>query len=702
MRLTLRTLLSYLDDTLPASEARAMGEKVAESDVAPELIERIAKVTRRRGLSSQAVIGEADERIDANVVAEYLDNTLPEDEIAQLEQKALDSDAHLAEIASCHQILTLVLGEPAKVPQTARQRMYRVVKGKEALPYRKSTGNAAVAGIDGPASVDDTREYDEPLLMGLSGNQIAYSLAGAIGALLALIVVIYFAIPTARPAANQGYVALVPGPIDPKLKVPNGQPVKKIEPITKKPVEDPKKIDETPIKKEPVEPVKEKEPVVAKDETELLPLPREFDPRPIIPIDKPDMERKAMAKLESRESLLVVRRAGNAEWDRAVPLKDLYSTDTLMSLPGNRNDVRLDNGIRLQLWGTMPEFIQIDQLDILESRLVLHVPPAGLDADITLESGRLFISRPAAKDMPFEPARIRVRFRDEVWEVTLLTPDTEICFDLFGYYGEGVPFTAMANGPPPTMEVYFAVLAGKVGLKLKSREYATLTAPTRLTWDSAGLERAEPTKIPDNLLEWWSKTNKDGDFQKLLQAAVVHYASRFSKMDGTRIDVAFFSAMQDQKEQPGRRIYAVRSLQALDAIRYLADALVDDVRPVRQSAIRGIQHWTGLAPERDLQLYRMLIDEKQYTEAQARNILDLLHPFAREDYAKPDIIGALFDAMKHDKIAIRELATRHMEYCDPAGAKEVGGFDPGAPPAARDAALMRWKASWKRRNVDGK
>ena len=35
MRLTLRTLLAYLDDTLDPSEARMIGEKVAESEVGP-------------------------------------------------------------------------------------------------------------------------------------------------------------------------------------------------------------------------------------------------------------------------------------------------------------------------------------------------------------------------------------------------------------------------------------------------------------------------------------------------------------------------------------------------------------------------------------------------------------------------------------------------------------------------------------------
>ena len=65
MRLTLRTLLAYIDDTLDPAQAREIGQKVAESDVAQELIERIKTVTRRRGLTvPPALLATADEVIE--------------------------------------------------------------------------------------------------------------------------------------------------------------------------------------------------------------------------------------------------------------------------------------------------------------------------------------------------------------------------------------------------------------------------------------------------------------------------------------------------------------------------------------------------------------------------------------------------------------------------------------------------------------
>src|SRR5207237_5116118 len=94
MRLTLRTLLAYLDDTLEPSQAREIGQKVAESHVAQELIERIKKVTRRRGLTVPPAAGP--EKIEANIVSEYLDNDLPSDKVAEVEEQALGSDVGLA------------------------------------------------------------------------------------------------------------------------------------------------------------------------------------------------------------------------------------------------------------------------------------------------------------------------------------------------------------------------------------------------------------------------------------------------------------------------------------------------------------------------------------------------------------------------------------------------------------------------------
>ena len=118
MRLTLRTLLAWLDDTLPPNEVRQIGQQVAETPLASELVDRIHRVTRQRRLTVPP--GTGADGIDANIVADYLDGELSPEVVAEYEKRCLTSDVNLAEVASVHQILSL-LGQKAKVPAEAKK-----------------------------------------------------------------------------------------------------------------------------------------------------------------------------------------------------------------------------------------------------------------------------------------------------------------------------------------------------------------------------------------------------------------------------------------------------------------------------------------------------------------------------------------------------------------------------------------------------
>src|SRR5579883_1090787 len=133
MRLTLRTLLAWLDDTLEPSQVKEIGKQVSESPFAQELADRIHRVTRQRRLSVPSRSGP--EGTDPNLVASYLDNNLDPEAVAEFERKCLTSDVNLAEVASVHQILSL-LGQKVKVPPEVRARMSQLVKGREAISPR--------------------------------------------------------------------------------------------------------------------------------------------------------------------------------------------------------------------------------------------------------------------------------------------------------------------------------------------------------------------------------------------------------------------------------------------------------------------------------------------------------------------------------------------------------------------------------------
>ncbi len=125
MRLTLRTLLAYLDNILDEKDSAELRQKIEDSDFAKGLVQRIQSASGRTRLGAPSVMGKGI-GLDPNTVAEYLDSTLPPERVPDLERICLESDVHLAEVASCHQILAIVLGERAHVDPGLRERICRL------------------------------------------------------------------------------------------------------------------------------------------------------------------------------------------------------------------------------------------------------------------------------------------------------------------------------------------------------------------------------------------------------------------------------------------------------------------------------------------------------------------------------------------------------------------------------------------------
>ena len=154
MRLTLRTLLAYRDGVLDPKEAALLEEKIKESSTAQQISQRIETGMRNRKIAPIPV--DAREfGFEANLVAEFLDDTIPMETLPDMERKCLENNTLLIEIGSCHQILSRAISVPASIPPSLRQRI-RELPSKP-VAYSTSLGSAlekdgTIRRIDSPSS----------------------------------------------------------------------------------------------------------------------------------------------------------------------------------------------------------------------------------------------------------------------------------------------------------------------------------------------------------------------------------------------------------------------------------------------------------------------------------------------------------------------------------------------------------------------
>ncbi|MEN1679106.1 MAG: hypothetical protein AAGJ46_05905 [Planctomycetota bacterium] len=231
MRLTLRTLLAYMDGVLEP-EAQAELEKMIEQNPdANDLIYRTRDTVRRLRLGAPPVDAGADSDeaspFDANTVAEYLDSTASLQSVMDVELNCLRSDMHLAEVGACHQILTMVLGEAAEVDPETRRRMYGI---PEVAKLIAANAGQAAAEPAGNAGQSDTRVTEVPDYIREGGRSWVTRWTPAVAALLLLGVVSFMAFRKdgwLRPSPETTEFVVQGGPkADPEPKPADGETAK--------------------------------------------------------------------------------------------------------------------------------------------------------------------------------------------------------------------------------------------------------------------------------------------------------------------------------------------------------------------------------------------------------------------------------------------------------------------------------------------
>jgi hypothetical protein len=709
MRLTLRTLLAYLDDTLEPNQAKEIGQKVAESDTAQELIARIKQVTRRRRLTTPPDAGPGA-KLDPNTIAGYLDNTLDADQLAEVEQTALASDVHLAEVATCHQILTLVLGEPALVPPTAKQRMYGLVKGREAIPFRKPPTAAAEA-----EEPPEGREVDETLRLGLpalrrKGGWTNWAIlgGGATALVACLVLAIVMLLRSSGPDEPDG-PGRAKGGGDAQAKTDkkklDADKVARDATDKDRQPKDEKKGDGTDdaAKKDDGKPQNGGQPA------KKPPLPLSGEPAASPPSPKvveigtyePPAPPASAVLLQFHPA-----KDGGA-WQRLVkqakPAR-VWSGKPLVSLPTYSSTVLTDSGVSLTLWGTVPE-AYFPRSPYFESLVVPHHSDQ-FDLDLTLKRGRIILTSTKGD----RPRKVRLRFENttdprarEMWDIVLEQQGAKVLVDRWGHYPAGEPFYPNAKDPEragPVSVVVLVVLNGSARVRAGDVTHdlqmpAGAPSPALLRWDSrqGAAQEVKLAALPEvtqprqslekvaQALKADPKLAEDPERQKALlkqletqraDLAALEKAARQLNSDllTTPPESGLRKALESN--EPGRRKLAVRAYGALDMLPQLVDALRDKQRQdVRQVAIETLMQWCASARDHDHRLLEEL--QTRYSPVESAKIMELMHRFSALALKRRETYDVLITQLTTPSttLAIRELAAWHLAQLLPEAQADI-------------------------------
>jgi hypothetical protein len=721
MRLTLRTLIAYLDDELQPDQAKEIGQKLSESQYALALVERIKEVMRRRRLSAPELFGKGA-GLDPNLVAEYLDSELTPAEVVDVEKICLDSDMHLAEVAACHQILTLVLGDPVDVSTEMRSRMYALGPAESNGTMRASDLMAgARAGRDGQPIPHIASAFHDS-----SNGSSASSLPSYLQpntswrqtAVLAVIILIgigwiglVMRDPTVRSglssnARQETEVATAAGANSENASANDGSGLTQIDSAT---------TSQTPqldAKVEPGRTANETVPRVARNE---LPLPQPSEPSSNI--EKPSTDPAATVPTEpvrpavkpAPQTLVEPTVGDPSAQPEPAPLKlmptlPVRSTTRdgillrfvpdvadFMVVPG---PIELVPGDRL----ACPEPFRADftvgnENELCGVALIGGTAVTALGPDehaswgFEIHQGALvFDARafpavdPNADDLNQPALPITLLLYGQRWRLELASDDAACGIEIRRL--EPTKFETEPPAPGYSGSLYVArgVVRcvqpdGKV-TTIQGPGFFPLTTGAAPNVKASEIGRASQLMIPD-----WLEPDAKRAAQKGKRTHNTIFEREF--VADQRLLLSLPAVMDNPR--PAIAELAVKCLAITDSYEPLVKALSQPThREARQAAIVGLSQWLPLQPKNRQLLKSELA--KHFLPSDSEAIYRLLWGFDDADARNPTTSRKLVEWLESEHIAIRELAFWHIQRL--TGLKF--DYSPNNPPGQRRTAVDRW------------
>ena len=696
MRLTLRTMLAYLDDILEPDDRADLGKKIEDSEFATNLVHRIRDVTQRLRLGAPKLTGRGM-GLDPNTVAEYLDNTLSAERVPDFEKVCLESDVHLAEVAAAHQVLALVLGEPAEVDPALRRRMYSLAPG-EIVGADLSHTPAGGAKLTPPVIQPATREKPEIPDYLREAKGIRWWSVAAVLLFAALIGAgVVAAIGPDKVANYLGWgqgnqvVAMNDKDKDKNKGLPGGveQPVPPIEDVAPPvpgdgglppvpgdpaPPIPPLPVDKVPVPdKLPIEPlavpltpplpaeVPSKPPVPDVVDIKPLPHPQGEGIVPPLPVPVPIPERPpvefvpvggAAGIFVSDEDVLMKWNA-KGFWERVAARGAIGFGDALLAFPTYRPTINLNFGVTMQLGGET--FAQVEPPD------AKGVP------GINITYGRVILTAAGKVGM-----KVRLRFGDKQGVLTFGDGASEAAIEVRPFHPPGTDPEKTPSQPVVDLyaqsgQIRWTMVAGTDGNPLQ--------APARVAVIAAPGDTSDVKDSPK-----WLKAEQVSDIDR--RASKIMYKTLDAENSLQRLrELATHRNIEN-------RALAIRSLAHLGEFEDLIASLRDeDQKSMWQLYFESAQ--AALARNSDMAGKLRLTWEKQRSD-KAGELNRLLWGYSKTDLENGEAVKLVED-LNVDDLDFRVLSFLNLK----AITNITLLYRPEATAAARRQSVITWQSRLK-------
>lgn len=704
MKLTLRTLLAYLDDVLEPNEAREIGQKINQSKEAAALVTQVREAIRRRRIGAPELAGPGSGP-DPNIVSEYLENVLSPNQVVEYEKLCRSSELHLAEIAACHKILTMVMGQPIDVSDELRERMYELGATKaETLPSQSPEPQPApqmTSGMGTPEPTSFGEGLPDYLKKGRSSGRIWTTL------LVLVIAGVWVGLIVSDPSiwnknsgeklaenssgepviAEQGEIA--EGAEDDSQLVskegeqtPNAGGAKQLSVQRKVSPQQKKQVSINPPP-----------PADSEVAANSIPKPNLGTPNTLnTPTEK--MQSDTSSDANGKPDQI----AANTKVDvpptiKKPPLGKLVAKNPLTIFPPDA--INILHSEQSDHWGTITggeisfgdsfavpipfqgklNFRDDLTLQVFGGTRITRLPSVeGTDLSIRLERGQLLVKRPATS---IHPRVIAITVGKNSWKFNLSETETELAIGVSLPQPEGRIF----DDAPIEPSGGIAVTQGKLTLELPEEKSLELQRSSGwITWATrtGELLTDQPAAIP----AW---TNPDA---VLMTPARRQLSKAYEREFQEDVLQSIAPVTADRRAIIAE--FAVLTLALTDNYLEIVPALISDHEEARMAAILSLREWLAEDPDRITPLREEM--ERLFRSELVEQITTMLWGYSRLDAQSPETSQMLVELLGNEDLAIRELAHFHVTRLTGRNY----GYHSQAPIAERNAAISRWVEFVKR------